>query len=164
MIEPSTNFVGSSQGTVSANGGVLEVLLKIDDSDYLKKKDGVSKEYVDNIIKSLQSYVIYSMRNISPLFLKYFKIKNKYNPAFWLSSKFPKGLEEENDNITDLSGNGLTRTGTTIYSRSDGFLFDMTNSLTSNASFNQTYTFLLKENILTLIEEDFLLVLMEINF
>ena len=152
MIEPS-------QGKVSTNAGILEVLLKIDDSDYLikestktkeyvkdliKKEGGVTKEDFDNSIKNLHSFIIYSMRNTSPLFLKYYKIKNKFNPAFWLSSKFPNGLEEEDANIADLSGSTLTRNETTTYSRSDGFLFNTRNSLISSASFANNFTFFLK--------------------
>ena len=117
------------------------------------------------LTKLIKIIFFYILKTISPIFLKYTEIKNKFRPAFWLSSKFPKGLENLNSSISDLSGNGFTSRGTTLYSTDDGFLFDKSNNFVSNASFSSQYTFFVKGRLLTNVmdRKDFLLVVLEIK-
>ena len=97
----------------------------------LEATDAVTKGYVDTAIKRLS------------LTEKYKKIKDDYSPTFWISAVFPDGFDGTSSTIADLSGTGLTVSGS-VARTTNALKFSKTSTITSTATFGKKYTFFLK--------------------
>jgi len=93
--------------------------------DPVDPQDAVTKSYLETQITGVA---------------KYQRILTDYSPTFWISSKFPFGLKDDKTTIQDLTGNGLTISGTV----GRDMQFGLTSRITSTASYTTKFTFFIK--------------------
>ena len=90
--------------------------------------DAVTKQYLDNYETAKANKA------------KYQKVLDDLKPKFWVSSTFPNGLDGTASTITDLTGNGLTVTG----SIPSTLIFPVSTRIQSTTTFDKEFTFLIK--------------------
>ena len=93
--------------------------------------DAATKAYVDSAIGNVGKLAIYR------------QVLTDYEPTFWISGKFPRVFSGAGTSVQDLSGNGLSTTGTIEYG-AGVIKLGTTSRITSTSSYTSSFTLLVK--------------------